>query len=57
MMSFPVKNQSIQCDVASCKHHSKDNMCQLDSIKVAPRSQCHSGTCDESECASYASKG
>jgi len=22
-------------------------------IKVAPRGNCHTGTCDESECASY----
>lgn len=52
-MSFPVKNQSIHCDVTSCKHHSKDNMCQLDKITVAPRCGCHTGSCDESECASY----
>lgn len=56
-MSFPVKNQSIHCDVTSCKHHSRDNMCQLESIKVAPRSQCHSGNCDESECSNYAKQG
>lgn len=52
-MAFPTKNQSILCDVASCQHHSKDGKCALESIKVAPRSNCHSGTCDESECASY----
>ena len=55
-MAFP-KNQSIQCDVVSCKHHSKDGMCQLESIKVAPRQNCHNGSCDESECASYHHQG
>lgn len=52
-MSFPNKNQCVQCDVSSCKHHTKDGMCELDVIKVAPRGNCHTGTCDESECASY----
>ena len=52
-MSFPNKNQSVQCDVRSCKHHTNDGMCELDVIKGAPRSNCHTGTCDESECASY----
>ena len=55
-MAFP-KNQSIQCDVVSCQHHSKDGMCQLESIKVAPRQNCHNGSCDESECASYHHQG
>ena len=48
-MSFPNKNQSVQCDVRSCKHHTNE----LDVIKVAPRGNCQTGTCDESECASY----
>ena len=52
-MAVPNKNQSIQCDVASCQHHTEHGMCRLDSIKVAPRGGCHSGKCDESECASY----
>ena len=52
-MSFPNKNQSIHCDVNSCRHHTNDGMCELDVIKVAPRCNCHTGTCDESECASY----
>lgn len=56
-MSFPTKHQNILCDVTSCQHHSKDGKCELESIKVAPRSNCHSGTCDESECASYHTKG
>ncbi|MCI6377002.1 MAG: DUF1540 domain-containing protein [Clostridiales bacterium] len=56
-MSFPNRNQAIHCDVVSCQHHAKDGMCELDSIKVAPRCDCHTGTCDESECASYHAKG
>ena len=52
-MAFSNKNQCIHCDVESCRHHSQDGMCELESIKVAPRCGCHSGECDESECASY----
>ena len=52
-MSFPNKNQRCQCAVRSCKHHPNDGLCELDVIKVAPRGNCHTGTCDESECASY----
>ena len=55
-MAFNAKHQSILCEVNSCKHHAENNMCQLDSIKVAPRTECHSGKCDESECASYHAK-
>lgn len=51
-----MKNQVIHCDVASCQHHSSEGMCRLEAIKVAPRTGCHSGKCDESECASYHSK-
>ncbi|MEG2253429.1 MAG: DUF1540 domain-containing protein, partial [Clostridia bacterium] len=52
-MSFPNKNQCIQCEVSSCKHHSSDGLCELDTVKIAPRCGCNSGNCDESECASY----
>lgn len=55
-MSFPNKTQTIQCDVQTCQHHAEGGRCQLDSIKVAPRAGCHSGKCDESECASYHAK-
>ena len=55
-MSFPNNNQCIHCDVESCQHHASDNMCELDSIKVAPRCGCPSGDCDESLCASYHAK-
>ena len=38
------------------KPSEMNGMCQLDSINVAPRCGCHSGDCDESECASYHAK-
>ena len=55
-MSMPNQNQSILCDVTSCQHHTENGQCRLDSIKVAPRSFCHTGKCDESECSSYHAK-
>ena len=57
IMACANKNQSILCDVTSCQHHAENGMCRLDSIKVAPRTDCHSGKCDESECASYHARG
>ncbi len=56
-MACGTKNQSILCDVTSCQHHAENGMCRLDSIKVAPRTDCRSGKCDESECASYHARG
>ncbi len=55
-MAFPNKNQSIRCDVSSCRHHSTDGMCELDAIKVKPRGNCHNGSCEESECGNYNAK-
>ncbi len=55
-MSFPKNNQCIHCDVASCKHHDGKSLCQLESIKVAPRDGCASGDCEESLCSSYHTK-
>ncbi len=55
-MAFNEKHQTIHCDVTSCKHHADNCKCELESIKVAPRAECHSGKCDESECASYCRK-
>ena len=51
-MSAP-DNQCIHCDVVSCAHHDHAGYCELESIRVAPRCDCHSGDCDESQCASY----
>ncbi|MBE5795487.1 MAG: DUF1540 domain-containing protein [Clostridiales bacterium] len=56
MMSFQNKNQCIHCSVESCRHHSQNGLCELESIQVKPRSQCESGNCDESLCASYHAK-
>ncbi len=55
-MAFPNQNQCIHCDVKSCKHHSHNDMCELNSIKVSPREGCNSGECDESLCSSYHTK-
>lgn len=55
-MAFTKNNQCIQCDVESCKHYSDEGMCELESIKVAPREGCHTGDCDESLCSSYRNK-
>lgn len=46
------KNQTIHCSVHSCRFH-KENMCELESIEVRPKCDCHSGTADESMCGSY----
>jgi len=50
---FFMNNQTIHCSVASCRHHDTQNMCRLDSIRVTPNCNCHSGKCDESMCGSY----
>ena len=55
-MSFSNNQQCIHCSVNSCKHHGNDGQCELESIKVEPRCDCHSGECDESLCASYHQK-
>ena len=49
-------NQTIRCSVASCRHHSAKNVCELESIDVRPNCACHSGKCDESMCGSYDKK-
>ncbi len=55
-MSFQNKNQCIHCSVESCRHHSQQNLCELESIHVEPKQGCHAGKCDESLCASYHAK-
>ena len=49
-------NQTIHCSVATCRHHSAKNVCELESIDVRPNCNCHSGKCDESMCGSYDKK-
>lgn len=55
-MASPQHNQCIHCNVTSCKHWAQNDLCSLDSIKVAYRQECASGQCDESMCASYHGK-
>jgi hypothetical protein len=48
------KNQKINCSVSSCKYNnSKDRMCILEAIQVAPTSGNQSKNSDESMCTSY----
>ena len=47
-------NQTIECDVESCRFNDNCQYCGLDCIKVAACSNCHSGDPEkESMCASY----
>ena len=48
-----MNNQTIHCSVASCRHHDQKDYCKLQSIRVCPNCDCHSGKCDESMCGSY----
>jgi len=53
-MSFPNPNQSIRCQVGSCKFHEKGGACSLHAITVAPVIDGNTGNpADESMCASY----
>lgn len=47
------KRQCIHCTVESCQHHEQENACELTEISVAPKKDCKSARCDESQCASY----
>ena len=53
MEEINMNNQTIHCSVESCRHHSAQNKCELESIRVTPNCNCHSGKCDESMCGSY----
>ena len=53
MMEERTMNQTIHCSVASCRHHDQKDYCKLQSIRVCPNCDCHSGKCDESMCGSY----
>lgn len=45
--------QTIACSVPSCKHYNSE-MCSLESIKVAPCGNQHTGKAeDETSCSSY----
>jgi hypothetical protein len=48
------KQQKVVCKVETCKHHSDNNSCQLNSIKIKPRENQSSGDKeDESMCSDY----
>ena len=51
------KNQKINCTVESCKYNnSKNGVCKLQSIMVAPKLDVETAKPDESECSSYECK-
>ena len=48
------KQQKVTCKVETCQHHTNGNGCELNSIKIKPRTNNHSGNKeDESMCSSY----
>lgn len=51
------KNQSIGCDVTSCRYNSQGCECELSHIDVMACPGCTSGNAvDESHCGSYRAK-
>ncbi len=49
-------NQTIGCEVTSCRFNSQGNSCNLHSIQVKPACDCHSGGVEEANCGSYVAK-
>ncbi len=49
-------NQTIGCEVTSCRFNKEASHCDLDRISVKPKCDCHSGDCAETECGSYIAK-
>lgn len=48
------KQQKVVCKVETCEHHTTTNGCGLNSIKIKPRKNNHSGNQeDESMCSDY----
>jgi hypothetical protein len=48
------KQQKVTCKVETCQHHTNGNGCELNSIKIKPRTNNHSGNKeDESMCSNY----
>lgn len=48
------KEQRVTCKVTTCEHHSTNNGCMLNAIKINPRKDNHSGNKeDESMCSDY----
>ena len=54
--SAPTGKQSIHCNVASCRHNSNSQYCNLGGISVAFNTNCSTGQPEESMCASYEAK-
>ncbi|MBR1444045.1 MAG: DUF1540 domain-containing protein [Firmicutes bacterium] len=44
-------NTSIKCRVSSCKHHDKNEYCQLNDITVGGSS--NAKECDDTQCKSF----
>ena len=49
-------NQTIGCEVTSCRFNSRGCECDLDRIEEKPCCGCHTGKEDESQCGSYVAK-
>ena len=49
-------NQTIGCEVTSCRFNKQGAACDLEKIEVKPSCDCHSGECNESLCGSYIAK-
>ncbi|MDO4572366.1 MAG: DUF1540 domain-containing protein [Clostridia bacterium] len=49
-------NQSIGCEVTSCRFNKQGCKCDLEHIEVKPSCDCHSGECNEANCGSYVAK-
>lgn len=50
-------NQTINCEVTSCRYNDSGSMCDLERISVMPRCGCNNGCAeDESACGSYEQK-
>ncbi len=48
------KEQRVTCKVVTCQHNTGESSCELNSIKIKPRKDNHSGhTEDESMCSDY----
>ena len=47
------KNQTIKCNVSSCKHNENNCLCSLKEIKVGCQCGCHPTSVKETVCDSY----
>jgi hypothetical protein len=49
-------NQTIGCEVTSCRFNRQGCECNLDRIQIKPCCDCHTGDKHESLCGSYVAK-